>query len=338
MQLEFLGKLQRILNEGLFVASYKYGLIIAIAELCIEKADRPDGSMHLPMEEIAERFVGLYWRQAAPFTGGALLRHSTGREASAVALIRTLQERIPTLAAARRHRDWRPLIGYVAQLLVKMPLWKLQRVGADKLEFLYEERLVDGGIVLRPGIAECFRQQFTVVQALVQMAWLTFIQRLPANQQILGSTGDLADFLFGAERSGLSTIVGGMRDLQHGMCFYCERSLHEKVEVDHFIPWSRYPRDLGHNFVLAHGSCNLDKRDMLAAPMHLARWAERNDREAEALRQIFDDAHFLYDWDASLTVAEWSYETAERAGALVWVRKTGETMPLTGEWRTVLAP
>ena len=84
------------------------------------------------------------------------------------------------------------------------------------------------------------------------------------------------------------------------------------------------------NFVLAHGSCNLDKRDMLAAPMHLARWVERNDRDATALRQIFDDAHFLYDMDASLTVAEWSYETAERSGALVWVRKKGETAPLTG--------
>lgn len=76
---------------------------------------------------------------------------------------------------------------------------------------------------------------------------------------------------------------------------------------------------------------------MLAAPVHLEHWVERNDRDAAALRQLFDEAHFLYDLDASLTVAEWQYETAERAGALVWVRKKGETMSLTGEWRSVLA-
>ena len=35
--------------------------------------------------------------------------------------------------------------------------------------------------------------------------------------------------------------------------------------VDHFIPWSRYPRDLVQNFVLAHNACNLDKGDMLGA-------------------------------------------------------------------------
>ena len=26
--------------------------------------------------------------------------------------------------------------------------------------------------------------------------------------------------------------------------------------VDHFIAWSRYPVDLGHNLVLAHNGCN----------------------------------------------------------------------------------
>jgi hypothetical protein len=35
--------------------------------------------------------------------------------------------------------------------------------------------------------------------------------------------------------------------------------------VDHFIPWSRYPADLGHNFVLAHDRCINAKSDYLAA-------------------------------------------------------------------------
>ncbi len=333
MQLEFLGKLQRILNEGQFTASYKYALILAIAELSVEKTNCEDGSLHLPLEEIADRFIGLYWRQAAPFAGRSFLHQNAGQQASVVTKIRGLQGRVPTLSAARRHREWPTLVRSIARLLVQMPLWRLQRVGADKLDFLYEETIIDEGIVLRPGIADCFRQQFTVVQALVQMVWLSFIQRLPANRPVLGSTGDLADFLFGSERSGLSAIVSGLRDLQNGECFYCQGRLQQTVEVDHFIPWSRYPRDLGHNFVLAHGSCNQDKRDMLAAPVHLARWVERNDNDNAALRQIFDEARFMYDTDASLTVAEWSYDTAERSGALVWVQKRGQTARLTPEWR-----
>ena len=36
------------------------------------------------------------------------------------------------------------------------------------------------------------------------------------------------------------------------------------MSVDHFISWSRYTTDLGHNFVLAHPGCNSQKSDYLA--------------------------------------------------------------------------
>ena len=95
-----------------------------------------------------------------------------------------------------------------------MPLWKLQLVGRERLDFLYEEQLVDHGIVLRSGIAACFRSQFNIVKALVQTGWLAFVQQLPLNRPVLGSSTDLAEFLFGSERSGLTVIAAGLRDLQ----------------------------------------------------------------------------------------------------------------------------
>jgi hypothetical protein len=214
-----------------------------------------------------------------------------------------------------------------------MPLWRLQRVGPERLDFLYEERVVDGEtIVLRPGIAECFQQQFTIVQALVQMSWLTFVQRLPANRDLVGPTGDLAEFLFGSERSALGAIIAGLDDLQANRCFYCGRRLSGPIEVDHFIPWSRYPRDLGHNFVLADRLCNQHKADMLAAAVHLEHWVDRNQRENARLRDIFTAARCVWDEDASFSVTEWAYEQAERAGSLVWLRGR-ETCPLSADWR-----
>jgi len=39
-----------------------------------------------------------------------------------------------------------------------MPLWRLQRIGAEQLNFLYENQ-GDGGVIhLLPGIAYCFRK------------------------------------------------------------------------------------------------------------------------------------------------------------------------------------
>src|SRR5213592_5079376 len=38
-----------------------------------------------------------------------------------------------------------------------------------------------------------------------------------------------------------------------------------KPDVDHFIPWSRYPDDGLENLVVAHARCNAQKSDFLAA-------------------------------------------------------------------------
>jgi len=124
-----------------------------------------------------------------------MLAQNTGRQAAVINKIAALRTSVPTLAVGRNHRQWPGLVREVGRLLVAMPLWKLQLVGRERLDFLYEERLVDPGIVLRPGIAACFRSQFNIVKALVQTAWLAFVQQLPLNRPILGSSTDLAEFL-----------------------------------------------------------------------------------------------------------------------------------------------
>ena len=89
--------------------------------------------------------------------------------------------------------------------------------------------------------------------------------------------------------------------------------------VDHFIPWSRYPRDLAQNFVLAHGACNLDKGDMLTAPAHLAHWVKRNRELGADLAARLSPAGFLDDQPAALQVARWAYRQAEATSAQLWV-------------------
>ena len=66
-----------------------------------------------------------------------------------------------------------------------------------------------------------------------------------------------------------------LMDLQNERCFYCGGSVgREGGHVDHFIPWAKYPIDLGHNFVLADS--NGTKRDRMPHFDHLSRWSERN--------------------------------------------------------------
>jgi 5-methylcytosine-specific restriction endonuclease McrA len=144
-----------------------------------------------------------------------------------------------------------------------------------------------------------------------------FVQKLNANR--LGNITDLGTFLFGQERSGLDAYRPILFDVQKGICLYCQKPLPKLTQVDHFIPWSRYPADLGHNFVLAHNQCNKAKSDYLAAEKHLASWAERNQQHQEELHSRFQEAALPYDLSASLQIAKWVYQQAEKANGQVWV-------------------
>lgn len=86
-QLAFLRSLQRLLDEGSFVASYKFALLHAIADLCVLRGDDSGAELELLTSEIAERFIRLYWRQTAPFVAGDhrhILKQNTGRQTAVV--------------------------------------------------------------------------------------------------------------------------------------------------------------------------------------------------------------------------------------------------------------
>jgi hypothetical protein len=216
--------------------------------------------------------------------------------------------------------SWLRLVKEVERVVRRMPLWKLQTVGGHYLEFLYENRGRGGSIQLKPGVMFCFRRFHELVTDLGRAAWVRYVRRF--NAQALGSSGDLDQFLFGSERASLGKYLPILREAQEARCLYCEEEVREgSAHIDHFIPWSRYPIDLGHNFVLAHGSCNTSKAEHLAGFTHLERWIERNRIAHEQLRDRFDLAGITHNADTSKRIALWAYSVAGGAKGLAWLRE-----------------
>jgi hypothetical protein len=214
-----------------------------------------------------------------------------------------------------------------------MPLWKLQTVGDERLEFLYENVGRGKSITLKPGVAFCFRAFYSLLRDMFQGAWVRFVQKL--NVKELGRLTDLGSFLFGRERGVLEAYRPILRDVQAGRCFYCHKDLKRSMEVDHFVPWSRYPTDLGHNFVLAHRACNNAKSDHIAAEEHLDVWIAQNREHAAEIDERLAEAALPHDLAASVRITEWAYEQTERASGQVWVAK-GVFRHLGPEWRQLL--
>ena len=55
MQLTFLAFIQRVLTEGQFTATYKFALLVALADLAVESGILDDRRLRVPVTAIAEK-------------------------------------------------------------------------------------------------------------------------------------------------------------------------------------------------------------------------------------------------------------------------------------------
>ena len=262
-----------------------------------------------------------------------MLRQNTGQPAAVLTALNALSNEgwsLPDVQRSNKH--WPRIVEKVRRVVREMPLWKLQVIGQSPEEFLYRHGGSGESIELEPGVMFCFRRFHGLVTDLVRGAWVRYVRC--HNQDLLGSPSDLDQFPFGSERVSLAAHLPILREVQAARCFYCGREVRavdEQAHIDHFVPWSRYQVDLGHNFVLAHGRCNLAKADHLAATEHLARWVERNQIADGVLVERFTQAKIVHDLGASRQVTRWAYGHAASVGAPTWI-KGAQLEPLSGDW------
>jgi hypothetical protein len=118
---------------------------------------------------------------------------------------------------------------------------------------------------------------------------------------------DLDEFLFGTERSTLEPVRTSLREVQDNFCFYCSSRMTGEVQVDHFIPWSRYPDNGIENLVVAHAKCNNAKRDHLAAADHVARWVDRAGARQTELAEVAAQKSWIRHPERTISVARSIY-------------------------------
>lgn len=332
-QLAFLSKLQRIVDEGDFTATYKFALLIALGELAVERGHDDDQPLPIETRAIGEKFAELYWKQILPYSASGRTPGMLSQiHADAAAVPNRLaafraETGVASLAAARKHADWPSVIASISRTVRDQPIRYLQNVGGQTISFLYEIGPGPGSITLLPGVAYALRRFQGFVIRLAQAGWVRHVRENPRNRPLIGEAGDLEAFMFEQSRQTLAAARLVLADAQANRCFYCEARL-TGGDVDHFIPWVRYPRDLAENFVLAHAACNRAKSDMLAAPLHAARWAGRN-RTGGPIIEGLTSAGLVSDGPAIAAVARWAYGEAARAGARLWL-SSGVTVDADG--------
>jgi len=323
-QLSFLSKIQRLFNESDFSSTYKYALLISLADLAVEHGKDDNSVLELTNRQIAERFIELYWQQSAPygsreqFNNGILFQNN-GAQAAIVKAIHEFrqQNNLNSSESARLSPAYKVLVTKVTSTVAAQPITYLQNIGGGSLPFLYERS--PGSLTLKEGAAYCLRQFQPLIQQLARNRWADFIKKNGKNIPILGESDDLERFLFETSRRTLAIVGQNLKKLYGSKCFYCKKNL-AQMDVDHFIPFSLYPRDLMHNFVLACPNCNRSKSDTLAAMNHLENWAEISNKNSDAIMEIGEIAGVSSNLDTSMSIAKWGYELNIQGGGTGWIR------------------
>jgi hypothetical protein len=326
-QLDFLVKIERLLAKGRRTTTYKFALLIALTNLAVEQGDDSGDALEISVDDIARQFLSLYWNMARLHPRlNSILKQSTNETEPArmITLLADQASRSESsylrLRVYREQRD--ELLSEARLVLARNPLHRLQVIGGsaaidpDLGRFLYDhprteqESMTLDVLTLKPGVAACLRKLRGVILSIAEARWTQWVRE---NNERLGADHNLEEFLFVPRRRSVSSLAPRFYEIQDGRCFYTDDKLRDPRdgEVDHFIPWARYPFDSPFNLVLASRAVNNKLRDDLKKPEWRTKWLARNERHRARLIAPEPDGFgaAAEDEATARAISDWIYRT-----------------------------
>jgi HNH endonuclease len=259
----------------------------------------------------------------------------------------------PEGASLRKPADYERLVRTVEWKLIEMPLPRLQTIGNTGDRFIYEigwdttvrrkdisfyqngrDTCFDNNIRFKPLVGDYFLQLNHLLRPLIYRKWTSLVaqfNKLPDSE--------LESFLFERLRISTAPIREPLWEMQKRRCFYCEGPIRrpDAADVDHFLPWSRFPDNGIENLVVADRLCNQYKKDFLAGTSHLVRWRTRFDATSPDGPQVMLLAE-LTGWDShpdkTFSAARAIYLRLP-TDALLWHRLREFVTPDAGQMQSV---
>jgi 5-methylcytosine-specific restriction endonuclease McrA len=218
----------------------------------------------------------------------------------------------------------------IERTFARYPIRLLQVVNGQPLPFLFDinwdERVSlrslhnDGGglVRFRPGASDALLRLGPLIRPLIETHWarmVASINRIDLQEERLRA------HLFGTLRQAFPPpLRRDLAALHQGRCFYCDRALGNRFDLDHVVPWTRFPNDAIENLVPADPKCNNDKRDTLPAIIHVSRWAKQIEANGPDLNEIAQSTNWLTDPSHTLAIARSTYRHLA-FGTPVWLER-----------------
>jgi len=322
-----LERILRIINEGKRVATYKLALLLALIDAAVINPE----AGRVSTRQLAESVLDLYFPQVRPYTtltGDQVdLRTNTSKGSSlarAVVELRSAGNAIGLNSLYQIHKrlpaGYESALSTIEHTLVRNPIPRLQNIGDSSIPFLYsitwknDQSLAplrnrgEDFITWLPDVARRLVVLGPVLRPLIEVHWMADVAKW-SKIELEGE--NLQHHLFGTDRTRFSNALrDGLAELQSSKCFYCDDLLSSRRDIDHFIPWSRWPNDAIENLVVAD-NCNSLKGDSIATVEHFNRWLDRLTGRSEELVQLAEATGMLSAPQRSFALARSTYDSID---------------------------
>ena len=310
-----------ILRRGSKDNTYKFALARALLDYSTGRGG--GGTLEVPYEYLADKFLEYYWHQECRFklkqdshkakTPKAIQAIRRVWGANTPGSFELLDDGDKDKARSLILRD---VFGHARRKtsLVVPRFQRIKRGGVcAEADTFYDYSDDDQMIRLKPEALEFFRANHAALRGLVTLEWVKFLEARNRRLPMLVAKVERYE----ARRGSLAPARSSL--LEHsGHCFYCRGRLEKRsTDVDHLIPWSYMFSDSLWNLVLACRRCNGKKSDSLPQDEFLDSLVYRNRWYEDRVKPIGDSLAMLNvgrGWEAEI---RGHYDTCREYGFCV---------------------
>ena len=252
--------------------TYKYGFLKAI----IDNLYNVDANLQLTFDQLFSKFAEIYWN--------LILKHRLRQKAPTADNKESYLEQILHEAETKyRIIEPIPFESLTASMMLEIShqvktKCKRNVVGAlfeDTQKLFYSFSKKDEWLRINPVMYEFLCKHKVVIEKLNYYEWAKFLERVNEDSVACKILNKIDE---SSKRNNLAYYRKILyEEFECKTCFYCGKPLNpDKIDVDHFVPWSFVKDDNLWNLVLACPSCNRKKNDKLPADKYLSDIMDRN--------------------------------------------------------------
>lgn len=253
-------------------SSYKFGFLKSI----IDNLYNVDEKLKLNFDQLFSKFAEIYWNLILKYDLRQKARTKDNKKSHIEQILLNAKEKyqiidiIPFESLSNEM-----MIEISRQVKVKCKTCVVGALFEDTKRLFYSFSKKEEWIQINPQMYEFLCKHKIVIEKLNYYEWARFLEKVNEDKPVDHMLTKIEE---SSKRNNLSYYRQILfEEFENKKCFYCGRNLNpEKIDVDHFVPWSFIKDDNLWNLVLACPSCNRSKNDKLPDSRYLDILIQRN--------------------------------------------------------------